>query len=108
MLVLIKGAGDIASGIALRLFHCGFRIVMTDLEKPTSIRRTVCFSEALANGTATVEDVTAYIASNPKETLDITERGYIAVIADENAECVKALCPDVVVDAILAKRNINT
>ena len=46
-MILIRGAGDIASGIALRLYRCGFTLAMTDLSKPTSIRRTVCFSEAL-------------------------------------------------------------
>ena len=47
MAVIIRGAGDIATGIALRLHRSGFHIVMTDLPQPTSIRRTVCFSEAL-------------------------------------------------------------
>ena len=46
MLVMIKGAGDIASGIALRLWRAGINVVMTDLPNPSSIRRTVCFSEA--------------------------------------------------------------
>ena len=50
-MIVIKGAGDLASGAAVRLAHCGFPIVMTDLLYPTSIRRTVCFSEAILNGT---------------------------------------------------------
>lgn len=50
MLVMIKGAGDIASGIALRLWRAGINVVMTDLPKPSSIRRTVCFSEAVYRG----------------------------------------------------------
>ena len=71
MLVLIRGAGDLASGIALRLHHAHYQIVMTDLPKPTAIRRTVCFSQALLFGTATVEDVTARRAENAKEALAI-------------------------------------
>ena len=59
MLTVIKGAGDIASGIALRLKHAKFDVVMTDIERPTAIRRTVCFSQAIVNGTAQVEDVKA-------------------------------------------------
>ena len=59
MLILIRGAGDLASGIALRLFRSGFSVVMTDLLHPTSIRRTVSFSEAIVKGETTVEDVTA-------------------------------------------------
>lgn len=64
MRVLIRGAGDLASGIALRLHRAGLDVVMTDLEKPTAIRRTVCFSQALVLGAATVEDVTARAAAS--------------------------------------------
>ena len=59
MAVIIRGAGDIATGIALRLHRAGFQIIMTDLPQPTSIRRTVCFSEALRLGEVLVEDVRA-------------------------------------------------
>lgn len=59
MLVYIRGAGDLASGIALRLFHSGMEVVMSDLPVPTSVRRTVCFSEAIRLGRTQVEDVTA-------------------------------------------------
>ena len=105
---IIKGAGDLASGVAVRLAHCGFPIVMTDLPHPTSIRRTVCFSEAILNGMFTVEDVTAENAKSIDEIASIHERGNIAVLADPKADCIRALHPDVVVDAILAKRNLGT
>ena len=59
MLALIRGAGDLATGIALRLWRSGIRVVLTDLERPTAIRRTVAFSEAIVHGETTVEDVTA-------------------------------------------------
>lgn len=108
MLILMRGAGDIASGIALRLFRSGFSVVMTDLSQPTSIRRTVCFSEAILHGEAVVEDVTARFAKSPKWVRAITEGGSVAVLADERGDSIHALQPDVVVDAILAKRNIGT
>lgn len=108
MLILIRGAGDIASGIALRLRHAGFSIVMTDLPQPTSIRRTVCFSEAILHGEAVVEDVTARFAKLPEQARSIINEGEIAVLADEKGESIRALRPAVVVDAILAKRNIGT
>ncbi|MDO4567896.1 MAG: selenium-dependent molybdenum cofactor biosynthesis protein YqeB [Clostridia bacterium] len=108
MLVLIKGAGDIASGIALRLHRCGFDIVMTETAQPSAIRRTVCFSEAVRCTTARVEDVTARLALSCAEALQVVAAGDIAVLVDPNAECVAALSPKVVVDAILAKRNLNT
>ena len=107
-MILIKGAGDLASGVAVRLAHCGFPIVMTDLPHPTSIRRTVCFSEAIINGSAAVEDVTAQFAADISSLNAILSNGNIAVLADPEAECVKTLRPDVLIDAILAKRNTGT
>ncbi|MBR0104394.1 MAG: EF2563 family selenium-dependent molybdenum hydroxylase system protein [Firmicutes bacterium] len=107
-MVIIKGAGDIASGIALRLFHCGYKIIMTDLPKPTSIRRTVCFSQSVIDKKITVEDVTAEYAENPEKALDIVEKGNIAVVADEKCEILKSIKPDVLVDAVLAKKNTGT
>ncbi len=107
-MIVIKGAGDLASGVAVRLAHCGFPIVMTDLMHPTSIRRTVCFSEAILRGSFSVEDVTAEYAETLDDIPAILEKGHIAVVADPDAECIKALQPEVLVDAILAKRNIGT
>ena len=108
MLTVIKGAGDIASGIALRLKHAKFDVVMTDIERPMAIRRTVCFSQAIVNGTAQVEDVKAEKANNAEEIKKILSMGNIAVIADEKAEIIKVLKPEAVVDAILAKENLGT
>ncbi len=108
MLVLIRGAGDLASGIALRLHHAHMNIVMTDLPHPTAIRRTVCFSQALLFGAMRVEDVTAERAASVQDIPAILERGSIAVLADPEAKCIAQLRPDAVVDAILAKRNLGT
>ena len=108
MLVLIRGAGDLASGIALRLHHAKFQIVMTDLPKPTAIRRTVCFSQAIEFGTMQVEDVTAKFAPDLSAVEGILSQGCIAVLADPQCACLAQLKPDVVVDAILAKRNLGT
>lgn len=108
MFAVIKGAGDIASGIALRLKHAKFDIVMTDLKYPTAIRRTVCFSQAIVNGSMTVEDVTAENAQEIDDIKSVIIKGNIAVIADENADCIKELKPDIVIDAILAKKNLGT
>ena len=78
MLVVIKGAGDLATGTALRLRRAGFRVIMTELPRPTAIRRTVCFSQAVLFGSWTVEDVTARLAETPGDALTILERGEIA------------------------------
>ncbi|MBQ3216804.1 MAG: EF2563 family selenium-dependent molybdenum hydroxylase system protein [Oscillospiraceae bacterium] len=108
MLVLIRGAGDLASGIALRLHHAKMKVVMTDLPQPTAIRRTVCFSQAILHGEMTVEDVTAVHAGSPHEAEEILSEGKIAVLVDPEAACIKTLRPHAVVDAILAKRNLGT
>ncbi len=108
MLVLIRGAGDLASGIALRLHHANMQIVMTDLPKPTAIRRTVCFSQAILFGKMQVEEVCAEFTENAEAAKAILARRNIAVLADPEAKCIPELKPDVVVDAILAKRNLGT
>lgn len=107
MRIVIKGAGDIASGIALRLRHCGFDIIMTELAFPTSIRRTVCFSEAVFHGKATVEDEQALLCT-PNNVESALNEGKIAVLVDPNCNCVDTLKPDVLVDARLMKRNVDT
>lgn len=108
MLVVIRGAGDIATGIALRLWRAKFQVVMTDLEHPTAIRRTVCFSQAIPNGETAVEGVTAVRAQSPAHALELLKTGVIPVLADPDGACIPVLRPDAVVDAILAKRNLGT
>lgn len=108
MLVVIRGAGDIATGIALRLYRAHMQVVMTDIAHPTAIRRTVCFSQAIPNQMAKVEDVTSVLADSVDQVEEILQNNQIPVLVDPNADCVKKLQPDVLVDAILAKRNLGT
>ena len=91
MLVLIRGAGDLASGIALRLFHAGLSVIMTEIARPTTIRRTVAFSQAVAQGKTQVEDVTARLCQ-VEDVAGVLAAGEIPVV----------------VDAILAKKNLGT
>ena len=108
MLALIRGAGDIASGIALRLWRSGIAVVLTDLPRPTVIRCTVSFADAITNGATTVEDVTARFAADARQAKELLAQGVIPVLADPECRCREALQPDAVVDAILAKRNLGT
>lgn len=108
MIVLIRGAGDIATGIAFRLWHAHMQVVMTDLPKPTSIRRSVCFSQAIPLGVMTVEDVTAVRADSLVEVPRILAENKIPVLADPHAECIRQIKPDVLVDAVMAKKNTGT
>lgn len=108
MKVLIRGAGDLASGIACRLHQCGFSIVMTDLAVPTAVRRTVAFSRAVYEQTAEIEASTAVLCRTIGEVESALRQDQIAVMVDPEAEIQKIWKPDVVVDAILAKRNLGT
>lgn len=108
MLVVIRGAGDIATGIALRLWRSHIRVVMTEIEQPTAIRRTVCFSQAIVHGAAQVEGVTAKRAETLAEAVAFLNSDVIPVLTDPKGACISDLKPDAVVDAILAKRNLGT
>lgn len=107
MLVIIRGGGDLASGIALRLYRSGMQVIICETPTPTSIRRTVCFSEAVRCGETEVEGVTARFSA-PDGVWGLLEQGIIPVLVDPDADCVNTLRPDAVVDAILAKRNLGT
>jgi xanthine dehydrogenase accessory factor len=107
--VVIKGAGEMASGIAHRLFMANIRrIVMTEIAQPLTVRRTVAFSEAVYTGQTEVEGVVGERIANGDELKSTWETGRIGVIVDPEWQVVQALGPDVVVDAIMAKRNLGT
>ena len=108
MLVVIRGAGDLASGIALRLLRSGVRVVMADLAQPLAIRRSVAFCEANRLGEITIEGITAKHAADCRAAMSLIEEGFLPVLADPEGECIKELKSDAVVDAILAKRNLGT
>lgn len=108
MRVVIRGAGDIATGIALRLYRAGLQVMMTDLDRPTAIRRTVCFSQAIIHGEMQIEGILARKAETPEEAEKIIAGDEIAVIPDPEGESISALHPEVLVDAILAKKNLGT
>lgn len=107
-LVLIKGAGEMATGAGWRLFRAGFRVVMTDLPHPLAIRRTVAFSEAIPLGEWSVEGVTARRARDGAHALELLSAGYLPVLADPDARCRHAVRPAALVDGIMAKRNTGT
>lgn len=108
MRVLIRGAGDIATGIALRLYRSHMQVVMTDLPAPTAIRRTVCFSQAIVLGRTEVEGVAAVLAADAAEAESLLAQEVIPVLADPECRRRQTLRPDAEVDAILAKRNLGT
>jgi len=87
-LIVIRGGGDLASGVALRLHRAGFEVVILELEKPLAVRRAVAFSEAVYEGTQTVEGVTSRLVS-PDQLQVSLEAGEIPVLIDPNANILK-------------------
>ena len=108
MIVLVKGAGDLATGVAHRLKKCGFDIVMTEIKEPTTVRRTVAFSQAVYDKEIEVEGVRAVLVNNIDEINENIKEGNISIIIDEEANIINEINPDIVVDAIIAKRNTGT
>lgn len=108
MKILIKGAGDLATGIASRLYQAGHRIVMTEIEVPLTVRRSVALSRAVYEQSAVVEDMTAVLVTGTDEIRQVLKEGNIPVIVDPAAEIADDWKPDVIVDAILAKKNLGT
>lgn len=106
-LVVVRGGGDLGSGVALRLWRSGFRVVVLESAAPVAVRRTVSFAEAVYEGKARVEEATAALAG-PKEVGEILRAGTIPVVVDPEARQVNCLQPHALVDAIMAKRNLGT
>ena len=110
ILIICRGGGDLATGIVHRLFRAGFPVLVLETDSPAAIRRQVSFSEAVYDGTATVEGVTAErIASVDRASVDhVLEAGRVPLLVDPEGNSIAQLKPDIVVDAIIAKKNLGT
>jgi xanthine dehydrogenase accessory factor len=108
-IVLIRGAGDVASGVAHRLHQSHFKICMTEISRPLAVRRSVAFCEAVYDGNKEIEGVRAKRVSGLEEVGPVWKTGCIPVFIDpEGNKARKFLKPDVLVDAIMAKKNSGT
>lgn len=107
--ILIRGAGEMATGCACKLHHSGFfRILMTEIERPLAVRRTVSLCETVYEGSWTVEHVRAERIDHVEAAEGLWNKRVIPVLVDPEASCRNILKPDVLIDAILAKRNLGT
>lgn len=107
--VVLRGAGELASGIAWRLYRANIRrLVMLEVPAPLAVRRSVCFCEALHQGWQTVEGVQAVKAADVSGVERAWDTGQIPLLVDPEARLLPRLAPDVLVDATLAKRNLGT
>ena len=108
ILMVIKGGGDLATGVAHRLHRAGMRIVVTELAQPTVIRRAVAVASAVYEGKVELEGLVARLAESDQEIRAVLAAGQVPVVIDPRAEVITRLHPTVVVDAIMAKRNTGT
>jgi len=108
VLVVVKGGGDLATGVAHRLHRAGMRVVVTELAQPMVIRRAVAFASAVYEGEIELDGVKACLADSPGAVNGLLQQGVVPVVVDPAADIVRDLRPHVVVDAIIAKRNLGT
>ena len=105
--VIVKGGGDLATAVVHKLFRAGFPVIITELEKPKMVRRTVSFANSVYEKEWTVEGVTS-VLTNEEGIEQILKDGKIPVVIDPLCEICQRLKPIVLVDAILAKKNLGT
>ena len=104
MIVLIRGGGDLASGVAVRLHRSGFEVVITELAEPRVVRRSVSFAEAVFDGHAKVEGIIAELYTNPDEVKGALKSGVIPVLVDPHMDFLDTLFPEIVIDARMRKK----
>lgn len=107
-LIVVRGGGDLASGVIHRLYRCGYRVLVLECEKPSAIRRMVSFCEAVYDGESFVEGVLCQRIENLEECERVWDAGEIPLLVDPKGECLKKCSPSALIDAILAKRNLGT
>ena len=106
--VVVKSGGDLGTGVAWRLHRCGFRVIVTEIARPTAIRRAVAFASAVYEETFVVDGVTARLAAGDAEIAACWSAGEVPVLVDPQAAVIERVRPLTVVDAIVAKRNSGT
>lgn len=107
-LIVVRGGGDLATGTIHRLWSAGFRVLVLETERPAAIRRQVSLCEAVYEGRAAVEGLTAVRIDGPEKAQEVWGEGSVPVLIDPEGKCLETLRPTVVVDAIIAKKNLGT
>lgn len=107
-LVVVRGGGDLASGVIHRLHRCGFPVFILECEQPSAIRRHVSFCEAVYAESMTIEGVTCERVYNVVQGYEVLKKGNIPLLIDPKGNKIQEIQPEIVVDAILAKKNLGT
>ncbi|MFP3976040.1 MAG: selenium-dependent molybdenum cofactor biosynthesis protein YqeB [Chloroflexota bacterium] len=106
--VLIKGGGEVGSAVAHRLYQSGFRVCITEAPYPLAVHRGTTFCEAVYDGEKEVESVRARLIDSPQQITDTWASGEVPVIVDPKTHTKDSLHPDILIDATMAKRNVET
>ena len=106
--VIVRSGGDVASGTIKRLHEAGFKVLVLEITNPTAIRRTVSYSQCVFDGEITIENTTARLCKTLEEVDDAHFKGEIPVVIDSKGEWIDIVQAKVVIDAILAKKNLGT
>ncbi len=106
--ILVRGGGDLASGVVYRLYRAGFPVLITEIEIPLAVRRTVSFAQAVYDGHITIEGITARLVQTPDDVSHAWNLGHVPVLVDPQAQIRDHISFAVLVDAIMAKRNTGT
>lgn len=107
-MIVVRGAGDLATGTIARLSRAGFLVAALEIERPTAIRRSAALSEAVYEGSAGVEGIRAVLVRDPAELRASAAPGIVPILIDAEAASLAELRPAALVDAIIAKRNLGT
>ncbi|CRF32424.1 Uncharacterized protein YqeB [Brachyspira suanatina] len=110
-LVIVRGAGDLATGIVYSLYKAHFKVIVLETQYPSSIRRRVALSEAVYDGESKVEDIESVLVKSYEEALNIiANQNYekIPILIDPNCDILKKIKPTFLIDAIIAKKNLGT
>jgi len=107
-IIVIRGGGDIATGVVQKFHRAGFNVLILETQTPTAIRRSVALCEAVYDRVKTVEDMKCSIIANPNEAGKYWQERIIPLLIDPNGSSIKTIKPAAVIDAIIAKRNTGT
>jgi xanthine dehydrogenase accessory factor len=107
LVVLIRGGGEVASGVAHKLARARFRVCMTEVSQPLAVSRGVAFCEAVYDGEKEVEGITAKLVESPDQIEEVWRQNKLPIIVDPDALVKDKLKPTVLVDALMAKRNLG-
>lgn len=107
-MIIVRGGGDMATAVIHRLWRAGFKVLVLETDRPSAIRRQVAVSEAVYDGEAAVEGMTVVRIDEPSQCESVWTNNRVPLLVDPSGEAIRLMKPSVVVDAMIAKKNLGT